>query len=126
MANAGPVSSRGGVVRADAAALEEIRAHGGKGRIGFRRLVAGVRGDALHFVDLALVPPGSSIGTHTHNSDEEEYYFVVEGTATMTLDGEPVRVGPGDLVHNRAGGTHSLTNDGGDPVRLLVFEVAAR
>ena len=104
--------------------LEAVVAHGGEGTIGFRRLVDD-NGGGLNFVDLAEVPPGASIGVHTHAGNQEEYYFVVDGTATMHLDGQTVEVGTGDLVRNPPGGTHGLTNNGAEPVRLLVFEVAA-
>ncbi len=118
--------SRSRVIRTDAIELADVCAHGGEGLIGFDRLVTGEAGQPLHFVDLAVVPYGSSIGVHTHGPDEEEYYFVIEGTATMTLNGESVEVGPGDLVRNPPGGTHSLVNDRSDTVRLLVFEIQAR
>jgi quercetin dioxygenase-like cupin family protein len=112
------------VVSTSSVDLEDVVAHGGCGTIGFARLVSG-EGGGLNFVDLAIVPPGATIGRHTHAAEEEEFYLVLEGTARMTLDGRDVRVGPGDLVRNRPGGTHDLVNDGTEPVRIFVFEVAA-
>ena len=105
------------------AVLAEVEAHGGQGTIAFRRVFD--RADfagPLHFVDYAVLPPGASIGRHTHGPDEE-LYLVLEGTGTMHLDGEEFRVGPGSVILNRAGGTHGLRNDSDAPIRLFVVEV---
>jgi mannose-6-phosphate isomerase-like protein (cupin superfamily) len=103
--------------------LAEVVAHGGEGRIGFLRVFD--RHDfasPLHFVDYAVLPPGASIGRHTHGRDEE-LYLVLAGTGTMHLDGREFRVGPGSVILNRAGGTHGLRNDSDQEIRLFVVEV---
>ena len=103
--------------------LAPVRAHGGEGQIRFRRLF---EADAFHgpwhFVDYAIVPPGSSIGLHTHGADEE-LYLVLEGEGLMHRDGESFRVRPGSVIVNRPGGTHGLRNDTGHDLRLFVVEV---
>jgi dTDP-glucose pyrophosphorylase len=104
--------------------LESIVAHGGDGRIGCRRVFTAADFDGpWNFVDYAVLPPGTSIGRHTHG-DDEELYLVLEGEGTMHLDGADFAVRPGTLIRNRAGGTHGLRNDGDRPIRLLVVEVA--
>jgi mannose-6-phosphate isomerase-like protein (cupin superfamily) len=112
-------------VNLDEVALTAVRAHGGRGEIGFARIVeaAHVAGP-LHFIDLAVVPPGSSIGSHRHRSDEEEFYLVLEGEGSMVRDGRPERVSAGDLLRNPPSGAHELHNTGSDPLRLFVFELA--
>ena len=113
-------------LRLDALRLEQIRAHAGEGRIGFHRVLAkDAFASACNFVDYAVLPPGTSIGIHTHG-DDEEIYVVLEGHGVMHLDGAEFAVGPGSLVKNRVGGTHGLRNDGDTPLRLLVVEIAAR
>lgn len=103
--------------------LESVVAHGGAGRIDFRRLFEAADFRApIHFVDYAVLPPQSSIGTHTHG-DNEELYLVLEGRGRMHLDGEDFEVEPGSVILNRAGGTHGLTNTGAQPLRLFVVEV---
>jgi mannose-6-phosphate isomerase-like protein (cupin superfamily) len=113
-------------LRLDGLPLEQVCAHAGDGRIGFRRVLAS---DAFasdcNFVDYAVLPPGTSIGIHTHGADEE-IYVVLEGRGVMHLDGAEFEVGPGSLVKNRVGGTHGLRNDGDTPLRLLVVEIGAR
>jgi mannose-6-phosphate isomerase-like protein (cupin superfamily) len=105
-------------------ALEGVRAHDGEGEIGFARLVEGGQVEGpVNFVDLAVLPPGTSIGRHRHGDDEEEYYLVLDGVGTMWRDGDTFAVSAGDLVRNRAGGMHGLTNSGPSDLRLFVFEV---
>lgn len=107
------------------AVLEPTVAHGGEGRIGVARVAAaGDLSSACNFIDVAELPPGTSIGRHRHAPDEEELYLVLEGEGTMWRDGEQFRVGPGDLVRNRPGGAHGLVNDGDGPLRIFVIELA--
>lgn len=106
-------------------ALEQRVAHGGTGQIAFRRLAAAEQTvGACNFIDLAVVPPGASIGRHRHGPGEEEFYLVLEGTATMWRDGERLEVRRGDLVRNPPGAEHGLHNTGDGDVVLFVFEVA--
>lgn len=109
------------------AALSNIRAHGGEGLIRFARLadresMAG----GCNFIDLAELPPGTSIGQHTHAGSEEEFYLVLQGVGEMTRNGETFAVGSGDLIRNPPGGTHSLRNTGTEALRIFVFELEVR
>lgn len=104
--------------------LEEIEAHGGPGRIRFRRVFdADAFQGPWNFVDYAVIPPGASIGRHRHG-ENEEIYLVLRGEGLMFLDGREFRVRPGSVVLNRAGGTHGLRNDSDEPIALFVVEVA--
>lgn len=71
------------------------------------------------------MPPGTSIGVHTHGPADEEIYVVVSGSGRMWLEGEEFAVGPGDVVVNRRRGTHGLVNTGEGELRLVVVEVPA-
>ena len=77
------------------------------------------------FLNACIIPPGSTIGLHQHGNDEE-LYFILEGTGQMTVDGELRRVGPGDVIFNQPHGTHGLENDSTSDLRILVFGVAAK
>lgn len=47
------------------------RAHGGEGALSFARVLTSPDVDGpLNFVDHAILPPGVSIGRHTHAADE--------------------------------------------------------
>jgi len=106
------------------APFEQVIAHDGKGHIASARVVAGEGDDGARWIDLVVVPPGCTIGEHTHGADQETY-VIIDGWATMVVDGTELEVGPGDVVVNRAGGTHALRNDGSGPVRMVVLDVAA-
>lgn len=105
--------------------LETKRAHGGEGFIEFHRL-ADAEGTAggCNFIDVAVVPPGSTIGLHRHGPTEEEFYLLLSGRGVMTRDGEPIHLRAGDLVRNRPGGAHTFRTTGSEPVRLFVFELS--
>jgi mannose-6-phosphate isomerase-like protein (cupin superfamily) len=107
--------------------LSNLRAHGGEGLIRFARLAdrQSIVG-GCNFIDLAELPPGTSIGPHTHAGSEEEFYLVLHGLGEMTRNGETFTVEPGDLIRNPPGGTHSLRNTGTEALRIFVFELEVR
>lgn len=97
--------------------------HGGNGTILAHRAYR--REDArapIAFVDLVVLPPHTSIGTHRH-ADDEETYVVLSGRGRMTLDGAEFPVRAGDVIPNRPYGEHGLANDSDEDLTLLVFEV---
>jgi mannose-6-phosphate isomerase-like protein (cupin superfamily) len=104
--------------------LTDVQAHGGEGLIRFVRVAdrSGLVG-GCNFIDLAELPPGSSIGSHTHATSEEELYLILAGTGEMSRNGEVFQVQAGDLIRNPPGGTHSLRNTGSEPLKIFVFEL---
>jgi nucleoside-diphosphate-sugar epimerase/quercetin dioxygenase-like cupin family protein len=105
--------------------LERVRAHGGEGEIGLARVASqGALAGACAFIDLAVLPPGTSIGRHRHAVTDEELYLVLGGEGEMWRDGEVFRVGSGDLVRNPPGARHGLVNVGRDDLRVFVFDLA--
>jgi mannose-6-phosphate isomerase-like protein (cupin superfamily) len=76
---------------------------------------------ALRFLNYTVLPPGTSIGLHTHGNDEE-IYIVIEGSGQMTLDGTIHPVCAGSVILNRPYGEHGLENTGNCDMKLLVFE----
>jgi mannose-6-phosphate isomerase-like protein (cupin superfamily) len=104
--------------------LVNTRAHGGEGLIRFARIAdRDAMAAGCNFIDLAELPPGTSIGLHTHSISEEEFYLVLAGAGEMTRNGEVFRVKAGDLIRNPPGGTHSLRNTGAEDLRIFVFEL---
>ncbi|MEU6846771.1 cupin domain-containing protein [Streptomyces sp. NPDC046716] len=96
--------------------------HGGTGTLHAHRAFARrPGGHGAEFVDLAVLPPGTSIGRHRHGADRETY-IVLDGSGLMFRDGVRFRVAAGDVVVNRPYGEHGLVNDGTRELRLLVFE----
>jgi mannose-6-phosphate isomerase-like protein (cupin superfamily) len=69
--------------------------------------------------------PGSGIGLHEQK--EDEIYYVLSGTGTMTLDGKTVNVTPGTAVLTRTGSSHSLRQTGSDDLVILInYEAPVR
>ena len=110
----------------DTLRFDHVQAHDGVGTIAFKRVIEHGAHGAYRFLDLSVIPPGATIGAHTHTMDNEELYIVVSGTGVMMLDGEEFPVGPGHVVINRPGGTHGLRNTGAANMRLVVIEVCVR
>ncbi len=112
-------------VNLDALPFAPTVAHHGVGEIRFCRVAeAAATEGPCNFIDVAVVPPGASIGRHRHADEEEEFYLVLEGAGRMWRDGEEFPVRAGDLVRNRAGGAHGLVNDGDRDLRIFVFELS--
>jgi mannose-6-phosphate isomerase-like protein (cupin superfamily) len=64
----------------------------------------------------ASVPAGSATERHYHR-DSEEFYFLLEGSGTMEIDGEKAEVGPGDAILIPPGAWHQITAK--EPLRFL-------
>jgi mannose-6-phosphate isomerase-like protein (cupin superfamily) len=56
----------------------------------------------------ATMTPGQSTDRHYHKLCEE-FYFLLEGTALMELDGETREVAPGDAILIPPGARHKIT-----------------
>lgn len=67
--------------------------------------------------NIITLDPGCSIGTHTHDQ-EEEIYYILSGTGVVDDNGQMVNVEPGDAVKTGNGDFHSIKNNSDVP---LVF-----
>lgn len=76
------------------------------------------------FVEYVTVPVGSAIPVHRHDEDEE-IYFVFQGEGVLTLDGQAVQVGAGDLAACRRGSSHGLVNTSQQEIKLIVVGIPA-
>ena len=65
----------------------------------------------------ATLPAGGATERHYHKLSEE-FYFVMEGTAVMEIDGEEKDVSPGDGILIPAGAWHQITAKA-DGLRIL-------
>jgi uncharacterized cupin superfamily protein len=72
--------------------------------------------------------PGRRLSWPHAEADEEEFVYVIEGTPALWLDGEISRLKPGDGIAFPAGTgiAHTLLNNTGSDVRLLVVGEASR
>jgi len=100
--------------------------HGGAGSLDLVGVLSHqeLAGRQLRFLHDNTLPPGVSIGLHDHLNDEE-YYYVVAGKGTMTLDGRRYHVSAGDITAVFPGGRHALENTGPDDLRIIVFSISS-
>ena len=70
--------------------------------------------------NLMIVEPGNSIGEHTHEGDNEIFYFL-EGTCEYNDNGTVVQLGPGDTAICNSGEMHGLVNTGNVPLKFIAL-----
>ncbi len=116
----GAVRTAGDLIRWRHADWSPAHAHGAVRAIDVERHT-GVTAP-YRFVDLVRVPPGSSIGRHTHEADSAEIYVALSGTACFELEGVVSQVSAGDVMCNVPGGTHALWNDTDTEFTMVVIE----
>jgi quercetin dioxygenase-like cupin family protein len=74
---------------------------------------------------LAEIAPGGATGRHSHPGVETGY--VLEGTATLVIDGEPpVAMSAGTSYLIAAGKVHDARNTGTTPVKVLATYIVEK
>ena len=86
-------------------------------RIGF--LVTGEQSGTCSIFELS-VEPGFDVGAHYHTR-MEEFFYVLEGEATLRCGDQVVRGGPGTFVSVPIGAPHSYGNPGTSTARVLLI-----
>jgi quercetin dioxygenase-like cupin family protein len=76
-------------------------------------------GDAYSVFEVTA-PPNVGAGLHIDN-DWDEFWHVMEGTFTFTLNGERKELGAGGFAHGPHGIPHSFKNTGETTGRLVMF-----
>ena len=66
-----------------------------------------------------MLEPGCSIGEHVHDN-EEEVFYVIEGTASYNDDGKNETLNKGDSCICRAGQKHSIANEAEKGTLIIV------
>lgn len=85
----------------------------GEGAVSARMYV-----DAQGKIMYGELPPGASIGMHTHETSSEIVY-VLAGSGAALYDGERETLAPGDCHYCPKGHSHSLINDGDTPMAFF-------
>jgi mannose-6-phosphate isomerase-like protein (cupin superfamily) len=57
-----------------------------------------------------------------HSHPEEEFMLITEGTGEMTVDGKPVKVGPGVMMYCAANKLHGIVNTGKTPLLFYFWK----
>jgi quercetin dioxygenase-like cupin family protein len=74
---------------------------------------------------LVELPPGSTEGKHTHPA--EVYGFVLEGTVTLEVEGQPTRtLNAGDVLTIAPGQVHEGSNRGTAPAKISAVFIAEK
>jgi mannose-6-phosphate isomerase-like protein (cupin superfamily) len=66
---------------------------------------------------VTLEPDGGQVPWH--NQEQEEIYFIVEGTGEMCLGEEKIEISTGQAAYIPSGVFHQLTNTGATPMRMV-------
>jgi quercetin dioxygenase-like cupin family protein len=66
--------------------------------------------------------PGEGPPPHFH-TNQEEYFYVLEGTYELTINGSTRLAGPGTMVFLPRGEVHSFKNVGDAPARMLDWSI---
>ncbi|MCS6811985.1 MAG: cupin domain-containing protein [Cyanobacteria bacterium] len=68
------------------------------------------------------VPPNGFVPPHTH-AQEEESYYMLEGSMIMYVDDAEFTVEPGDFVHVPVGIPHGYRNKSGQSIKFLAWTI---
>ena len=102
-----------GTIQLDAAERLE-----GEGYVLHRMLNPATVGSQQFMSFVVDIDPGSGIPEHTHGSAEVGLHML-DGKASVTIDGEEELVGPGTAVHVPIGSTIGLANVGEEELRFI-------
>lgn len=83
----------------------------------FTFLVGGEESGGQYTTMELLIPPGKGPGLHVHDNEEEQFY-VLQGTLTYRVGDQTFQLSTGDFVHIPRGTPHGFTN-GETPAKLL-------
>ena len=98
--------------------------HGGKGAVRYRRALGPeVFRSNWGYVDHMMIPPGSSLGYHRHDL-QEEIFYVLAGKGRVTIDEETADIELGDGVPVRLHEAHGIYNTTQSVLELMVIGVA--
>jgi mannose-6-phosphate isomerase-like protein (cupin superfamily) len=104
---------------------QKEKARGGEGIATFTHFVEGkgkVQKNTNLLAEITL-PPGASIGKHTHTG-ETEFFIIVEGTGVVDDNGKEVPIKKGDVMVTVSGDSHSIANNGSAPLVLHAAIIA--
>lgn len=110
----------GTLIRMTIADLSQIAGRTYPARRRTQNLVGGASPiQATHFSlgHVTLEPNGGQVPWH--NQEQEEIYFIVEGSGEMCLGEESSAIEAGQAVYIPSGVFHQLTNTGSTPMRMI-------
>ena len=100
--------------------LSEIAGRAYPARRRTQNLVGGaspIQASNFSMGQVTIEPNGGQVPWH--NKEQEEIYFVVEGSGEMCLGDEKTTLAAGQAVYIPRGVFHQLTNTGSSPLRMI-------
>jgi mannose-6-phosphate isomerase-like protein (cupin superfamily) len=94
---------------------QKTKMRDGDGTITLTHFIDETNETNLRLIAEITVPPGASIGDHSHD-DETEYFIFVSGTGVVFDEGVEKPVAPGDTLVTGHGAAHSVKNTGAVPL----------
>jgi mannose-6-phosphate isomerase-like protein (cupin superfamily) len=82
-------------------------------------LLTGEESGGSYFSMYAVVPPLGGPPPHIHLNEDETFY-VLEGSPTFRLGDERIVAGPGDFVNVPKGVLHCFRNFSDEPMRMIL------
>ncbi|GHB97577.1 cupin domain-containing protein [Cerasicoccus arenae] len=72
-------------------------------------------------VQIVEIPPHTTCPDH-HHKLQTEVFYILEGRGEMTVAGETIQLGPGDLLTTEPGEMHNAVNPHDEVLRYVVFK----
>ena len=79
-------------------------------------------GEHVRVCSKLILPPGSGIGLHAHEG-EDEVYIVVKGKGRVNDNGTVAEIGVGDTVLTGRGNSHSVECVGDETLEIIALVV---
>ena len=109
--------------------IREHRSYDGNGYIDVKYFFKASESPNPAILYLYSIPPGASEGMHTHRIGDrkagsfDEFYYVIEGSGSMQIDGKDVPVATGDHVFVPNGVAHGIENTSNSLLRIYLVAV---
>ncbi|MDQ6471749.1 cupin domain-containing protein [Flavobacterium sp. LHD-80] len=92
-----------------------------KTKVGYQYWFADKNFTQENTLKMSIVEPGKS--THApHHHPEEEFFYILEGTAEFFLDGKTVTAGPNTSFYCPPNAEHGISNAGKTDLKYLVIK----
>ena len=92
-----------------------------KTKVGYQYWFANKDFTQENTLNMSIVEPGKS--THApHHHPEEEFFYILEGTAQFFLDGKTVTAGPNTSFYCPPNAEHGISNAGKTDLKYLVIK----
>ncbi|GHV53676.1 oxalate-binding protein [Deltaproteobacteria bacterium] len=107
--------------QAELTVVQSKEMRGGKGTVTMEHFMdqAMANGAGRLFAKTTL-PPGASIGRHTHEGDSEVYY-ILEGKGKINDNGVIAELAPGDSAFCPDGSFHEIENTGASDLVFIAI-----